>query len=249
MTNPMKINYSQISKTYDNHRSYVELNMETFIRFADLKNRMKILDVGCGTGNLSAQIMESINIDSVGIDISFQMLQKAKKKALDVVCADVDYGVPLNDRTFDAVIGSYFLHYIKNREFLITDCFRILKENGPLIFLTSSHDQIEQLHPVMKEFFPSLIERDKERFPDIPELDYFFKAAGFKNIRHGELIISRIPIDMTYLEKVKNRFVSTFYLLSEREFNRGVEKLEAFIMNNEEPAIREWRGTMICGEK
>lgn len=245
----MKINYSEISKTYDNHRSYSESHIGKLIEFADLKDRMKILDVGCGTGNLSAQIVESIEVKNIGIDRSFQMLQKAKNKALDVICADVDCGLPFNEYTFDAVIGSYFLHYIKEMESFIDDCFRILKDNGPLIFLTSSHYQIEQLHPVIKEFFPSLIERDKKRFPDIPELDYYFKTAGFKNIRHGELIIDRIPMDMSYLEKVKNRFVSTFYLLSESEFNRGVEKLEAFIMNNKETVFREWRGTMICGEK
>ena len=41
----MKISYSEISKTYDNHRSYTELHMEPLIRFANLKDGMKILDV------------------------------------------------------------------------------------------------------------------------------------------------------------------------------------------------------------
>ena len=245
----MKISYSEISKTYDNHRSYTELHMAPLIRFANLRDGMKILDVGCGTGNLGATLREHIEIDSVGIDMSFKMLQKAKGKTLNVLCADVDFGLPFEDRVFDAVIGSYFLHYIKNTGALIEDCFRILKDDSPLVFLTSSHDQIEQLHPVIKAFFPSLTERDKERFPDIPELDSFLKAAGFKKVRHKELTIDRIPIDMSYLEKVKNRFVSTFFLLSEKEFNEGVKKLEAFISGNQEPVFREWRGTMICGEK
>ena len=245
----MKISYSEISKTYDNHRSYTEFHMEPLIRFAALKDGMKILDVGCGTGNFSATLREHINIESFGIDISLKMLQKAKAKTLDVLCANVDFGLPFNERTFDAVIGSYFLHYIKNRGTLIEDCFRVLKDDGPLIFLTSSHDQIEQLHPVLQEFFPSLIEKDKERFPDIPELDCFFKAAGFTKIRHEELTIDKIPIDMSYLEKVKNKFVSTFFLLTKEEFNEGVEKLETFILGNHEPVYREWRGTMICGLK
>ena len=245
----MKINYSEISKTYDNHRSYADLKIEQLIRFGDLKDGMKILDVGCGTGNLSAQIKEYINVESIGIDTTFNMLQKAKVKTIDVLCADVEYRLPFNDRSFDAVIGSYFLHYIKNRQDLVTECYRILKASCPLVFLTSSHDQLEQLHPILVEFFPSLIERDKERFPDIPELDHCFQEAGFKNIRHGELIIDKIPIDILYLEKVKNRFVSTFFLISDEEFNRGVVKLEAFIKNNEEPVYREWRGTMICGKK
>jgi len=50
-----------------------------------------------------------------------------------------------------------------------------------------------------------------------------FKGAGFKNIKHKELIISNIPIDMKYLEKVRNKFVSTFYLLTDSEFNEGIE--------------------------
>ena len=54
---------------------------------------------------------------------------------------------------------------------------------------------------------------------------------------------------MSYLEKVKNRFVSTFFLLPEEEFNEGVKKLETFISGNQTPEYREWRGTMICGEK
>ena len=245
----MKISYSEISKTYDNHRSYTELHMEPLIRFANLKDGMKILDVGCGTGNLSAELMTHMDIESVGIDKSYKMLQKAKAKTLDILCANVDFGLPFCDRAFDAVVGSYFLHYVRNMGVLIEDCFRVLKDDGPLVFITSSHDQIEQLHPVLKEFFPSLIERDKERFPDLPELDTFFKSAGFNNVRHKELTIDKIPIDTSYLEKVKNRFVSTFFLLSEEEFTEGVEKLETFISGNQEPVYREWRGTMICGEK
>jgi hypothetical protein len=54
---------------------------------------------------------------------------------------------------------------------------------------------------------------------------------------------------MKYLEKVRNKFVSTFYLLSGNEFNKGVRELEAFIKGNKEPVYRDWQGTMILGEK
>ena len=245
----MKIDYSNISKTYDNYRSYNRSQIQQLIRFGKLENGMRILDVGCGTGNLSTQFKGCIKAESIGIDKSFQMLKKAKAKALQVLCADVNYYLPFNDHSFDAIIGAYVIHHIKNRLTLIAECFRILRDTGSLIFLTSSHDQLERLHPVIKEFFPSLIELDKERFPDISELDYFFKTAGFRNIKHEELIVNKIPIDMTYLDKVKNKFVSTFHLLPENEFNKGIEELEAFIKSNEEPVYRDWCGTMVYGEK
>ncbi|KUG23256.1 sam-dependent methyltransferase [hydrocarbon metagenome] len=244
----MKIDYSNISNTYDDHRSFSHSEILKLISFGNLKDGMKILDLGCGTGNLSAGLSNCIKVDIIGIDKSFPMLKKAKAKALQIICADADYNLPFNDHSFDVVIGSYVIHHIKNRMSLIAECFRILCD-GSLIFLTSSHDQIEQIHPVIKEFFPSLVDLDKKRFPEMSELESLFKAAGFKKIKHEELVISKIPIDMMYLEKVRNKFVSTFYLLSEKEFNKGIEKLEVFIKKNKEPIYRDWWGTMILGEK
>jgi len=245
----MRIDYDTISKTYDNHRSWGHAEIMQLIRFAKIEPGMKILDLGCGTGNLSAQLLECVPVNAIGIDKSPQMLNKASKKALQVLCADADHNLlPLKERSFDLVIGAYVIHHIKNSNALIRECYRVLN-NGALILITSSHGQIENLHPALKDFFPSLVELDKGRFPEVTELDDFFQSAGFRNIRHHELTISRIPIDMGYLEKVKNKFVSTFHLLSDEEFKAGVEKLEVFIKNNAEPVYREWQGTMICGRK
>ena len=245
----MKIDYDTISETYDNHRSWGHSEILQLIRFAKIEPGMKILDLGCGTGNLSAQLLKSILVVTIGIDKSLQMLKKANRKSLQVLCGDADHRIlPLKDNSFDLVIGAYVIHKIKNSMALIRGCYRILN-NGALILITSSHDQIENLHPVLKEFFPSLIELDMKRFPELTELDGSFQSAGFKSIKHEELVINRIPIDTDYLTKVKNKFVSTFHLLSEEEFKVGVEKLEAFIKHNTNPVHREWRGTMIYGRK
>ena len=245
----MKVDYSIISETYDNHRSYGRSEIVQLIKFGKIDTGMKILDLGCGTGNLSAQLLERIPVEAIGIDKSLQMLHKATKKSLQVLCGDADHRLlPFKDHSFDLVIGSYVIHHIKNSMDLIRECYRVLK-NGALILITSSHRQIENLHPVLSDFFPSLIELDKKRFPELTELDHAFQSAGFKGIKHKELTINRIPIDMNYLDKVRDKFVSTFHLLSEDEFEAGVEKLEAFIRNNTEPVYREWRGTMIYGRK
>ncbi|MBN1665104.1 MAG: methyltransferase domain-containing protein [Deltaproteobacteria bacterium] len=220
------------------------------IGFGKIQAGMKVLDLGCGTGNLSAQLLECVPVEAIGIDKSLGMLKKANTKALQVLCADADANpLPFKNDSFDIVIGAYVIHHIRSRTALIKDCFRILKDDGAMILLTSSHDHIERLHPVIREFFPSLIELDKKRFPDTEELDDIFQTAGFDDIRHEELVLSDIPIDMVYLEKVKNKFVSTFYLLSDNEFQAGVAKLEKFIANSREPVSREWRGLMMYGKK
>jgi ubiquinone/menaquinone biosynthesis C-methylase UbiE len=245
----MKIDYKNISKTYDTYRSFAHSEVLQLIRFGKIERGMTILDLGCGTGNLSAQLLEWTLADTIGMDKSLPMLEKANKKALQVLCADADFcPLPFKNGSFDVVIMAYVIHHIKNRMALIRECFRILN-GGALILLTSSHGQIDRLHPVIKDFFPSLIEMDKKRFPEISKLDYFLRMVEFKDIKHEELIITKIPIDRDYLDKIKNKFVSTFYLLSENEFKTGIEKLEVFIKNNTEPVYREWRGTMIYGKK
>ncbi|MBI4763903.1 MAG: class I SAM-dependent methyltransferase [Deltaproteobacteria bacterium] len=189
------IDYDDISKTYDNYRSYANSEVRQLIRFGKIEKGRKILDLGCGTGNLSARLSECILVDTIGVDKSFQMLEKASKKGLKVLGADADRcPLPFKNDSFDVVIGAYVIHHILNRKDLIRECFRIL-DGGALILLTSSHVQIENMHPVIKEFFPSLIEMDKKRFPEISTLDYLFQSAGFQDIRHEELVVGKIPIE------------------------------------------------------
>ena len=89
----------------------------------------------------------------------------------------------------------------------------------------------------------------KTRFPDIPRIDYLLSSAGFTDIEHREVIMENLVIDEEYLQKVKNKYVSTYCLLPQSEFEAGVKGLEEFIKSKSKPEVREWRGTFICGRK
>ena len=183
------------------------------------------------------------------MDASFAMLEVAKGKSLEVICADIDNSpLPFRDGCFDTVLVAYVVHQIKNLKFLLSECYRVLRD-GVLVLLTSSHKQIENQHPVIKDFFPSCIDIDKGRFPDIRQIDYLLNSLGLKDIKHREVIVENIPIDYEYLQKVKNRYVSTYYLIPQSEFESGVKKLEAFVTNMKQPEYRNWHGTIIRGLK
>jgi ubiquinone/menaquinone biosynthesis C-methylase UbiE len=245
----MNVDYSDISRTYDKYRSYHKGIMEKVIEFGEIKEGTKVLDLGCGTGNIASQLLEMAKMGIIGVDLSIPMLETAREKSLEVLCANVDsHRLPFCDNSFDLVIGAYVVHQIKNLEFLFSECYRVLQV-GMLVLLTSSHEQIESQHPVMKQFFPSFIDIDKDRFPDIPRIDYLLNSAGFRDIKHQEVVVENIPMDEEYLHKVKNRYVSTYYLLPQREFELGVEGLEAFIKNRSRLEFREWRGTLVQGRK
>jgi ubiquinone/menaquinone biosynthesis C-methylase UbiE len=245
----MSIDYTEISKSYDNYRSYPVSLIKDIIRFGKVKDGMKILDIGCGTGNAACQLLELISVTIIGIDKSASMLEKAREKSLNVLCADVDKKrLPFADNYFDRIIGTYVVHQFNNPEHVFAECYRVLHD-GVLMLLTSGHKQIESAHPVIKKYFPSCMDIDKNRFPDIPEIKKLLTAAGFKDITYKEVRIKDIPINEEYLQKVKNKYISTYHLLPEREFTLGIEKLEAFIRNTRQPEFREWRSTLICGRK
>ena len=131
---------------------------------------------------------------------------------------------------------------------MLSECYRVLRD-GVLVLLTSSHKQIEDQHPIIKGFFPSYVAIDKGRFPDIDHIDYLLNSISFKNIKHEEVTVANIPIDYEYLQKVKSKYVSTYHLMPEGEFENGVAKLEAFIRNSNQPEFRDWHGTLIYGLK
>ena len=245
----MIVDYTGISKTYDEFRSYPKSLIEALIEFAGIKEGMRILDLGCGTGNVASQLLELINVKIIGVDLSLPMLEVAKEKSLDVICANADNSqLPFCDSSFDTIVGAYVFHQIDNLRFLFSECHRILRA-GALVFLTSSHHQIDHQHPIIKQFFPGCIDIDKNRFPDIPEVYSLLHSAGFQDIKNRELLVENIPMDQDYLRKVQGKYVSTYRLLPQKEFDLGVKRLEAFIKAGSQPELREWRSTLVSGRK
>jgi len=83
----------------------------------------RLLDVGCGTGNLYEYITEKgINFDYVGVDILQSMVDMANAKNLDAEfrCIDIFKHNPFEENSFDVVYSSgiFNLDLGNNREFL-----------------------------------------------------------------------------------------------------------------------------------
>jgi ubiquinone/menaquinone biosynthesis C-methylase UbiE len=245
----MVINYTNISKGYDEHRAYSKDLITAIIKLGKIGEDKRILDLGCGTGNVIVGLREFLRADIFGVDISLYMLERSRRKSLQVICADIDgKQLPFRNSSFDIILSAYVIHQINNLPALFSESFRVLR-NGSLILLTMSHEQLDHYNPVMEQFFPSAIEVDKARFPDISEIDDMLRVAGFRSIKHQEVIIEKIPLDQRYVQKAKEKYVSTFHLIPQQEFQLGIERLESFIENNRQKGFLEWRGTLLCGEK
>ena len=104
-----------------------------------LKDKRRVLDVGCGTGFLST-ILAELGFEVFAIDISKEMLKIAKSKAkgLNITFKSGDAeALPFGDKTFDAVVERHVLWTLTNPEKAIEEWVRVLKDDGVLVLIES----------------------------------------------------------------------------------------------------------------
>jgi len=241
----VRIDYADISQRYDSFRSFPDALRRRVVELGGIGRGTRVLDLGCGTGNAAAALRADPGAEAVGMDRSQAMLEKALSKGVPVIRADADtQPLPFRSGAFETVIGIYVLHHIRDLSGLMRECRRVIGR-GHLVLLTAGHAQIEDQHPAIKRSFPSFVRVDKARFPDIPEILRLIHEAGFDHVDCQEFGADRVPLDRAFLEKVKNKYISTYELIPQDEFEEGVRKLEEYIDGLEAPEYRRWRATLV----
>ena len=87
--------------------------MKAIVETADPKPGDTVLDLGCGTGNLSAMFSKS-GCKVWGTDFSPKMVQKAKDKFPDLHFAIADVRQPLPPafpKSYDLIVSAYVFHH------------------------------------------------------------------------------------------------------------------------------------------
>ena len=129
---------------------------------ADVRGH-RVLDVGCGSGPLAAQL-RARGAAITGLDASAAMIEPARRRlgeGADLHVADLAQSLPFADGAFDDVVASLVLHYLRDWSAPLVELRRVLRSGGRLI--VSVH------HPIMHKMAN-------------PEADYFAEAltdAGF----------------------------------------------------------------------
>lgn len=100
------------------------------------KGVTKLLEIGSGTGVFTSSFCRA-GFDVYGIDISLDLLKKAKEKDLsfknmNLSAADAEK-LPYRDGSFDAVTGVCVLHHL-NIDPVLKEIKRVLKNGGVIIF-------------------------------------------------------------------------------------------------------------------
>ena len=105
------------------------------------EEKQRILDVGTGIGFLALPLAERGH-DVVGIDLSDEMILKARERAkergldLDLRIGDAE-SLDLEDESFDAVVSRWVLWTLPNPENAIREWKRVVRTGGKVYAFTS----------------------------------------------------------------------------------------------------------------
>src|SRR6185436_7080741 len=140
------------TELYNNKHAFVYQYGEALIELLDPKPYEKILDLGCGTGELTEKIKEKGSL-IIGIDSSAEMVTKAKEKYPLISFETMDATSMNFENEFDAVFSNAVLHWIKESEKVVTNIYRSLKEGGRLVAEFGGRNNVKNIVNALESSF------------------------------------------------------------------------------------------------
>jgi demethylmenaquinone methyltransferase/2-methoxy-6-polyprenyl-1,4-benzoquinol methylase len=168
-----------------------------------------ILDVACGTGDLSLELDRDTAARIIGTDFCRPMLALARQKTAEqtkqipYVEADAMH-LSFGDDSFDAVTIAFGLRNLPNFANGLRELHRVTKPGGRLVVLECSHPIVPGLRTVFDFYFARILPRiggmisgsrlayeylpdSVARFPDQQGLASLMEQSGFSAVKYQNL--------------------------------------------------------------
>jgi ubiquinone/menaquinone biosynthesis C-methylase UbiE len=145
---------------------------------------MKVLDLGCGTGNLTRLCLERGPSLVAGLDPSARMLEKARAKMGSDPrvqfrqVADPFGSIPYDDGAFDVVVSSYAYHHVAHRlrRGTVAEMMRVLRPGG----IWALGDLVFESEEAEQAFLAEFDFMEEEYFPRLDHMQSIFRDLGIE---------------------------------------------------------------------
>ncbi len=171
-----------------------------------------VLDIATGTADFAIEVLNELNQTKiVGIDISYEMLELAKRKVrekglekkITFLKQDVQ-NLEFLDSSFDAITIAFGIRNFENMDLALKEIYRVLKKDGQLVILELTRPMkfpIRQLfwaysHTILP-LYGRIVSKDSkaydyltntiEAFPQEEVMKKAFKKAGFNLLKYEGL--------------------------------------------------------------
>jgi demethylmenaquinone methyltransferase / 2-methoxy-6-polyprenyl-1,4-benzoquinol methylase len=209
--------FATIAKRYDllNHLLSANIDMRwrrlvaRRVRERLVSDRSRILDVACGTGDLSLTLFEATEAQIIATDFCRPMLEIAASKSqhrtnqISLVEGDA-LTLPFMDQSFDAVTIGFGLRNLSAVDEGLKELWRVLKPGGCLAVLEFSKPQAPILRPLFQLYFTKLLPllggvisgshgaysylpNSVQKFPDQKQLASIMSNLGFAGVSFENL--------------------------------------------------------------
>jgi demethylmenaquinone methyltransferase/2-methoxy-6-polyprenyl-1,4-benzoquinol methylase len=168
-----------------------------------------VLDVACGTGDLSLELKRNANARVIGSDFCHPMLEIARDKT-SAVKESIPYiegdamRLPFADASFDAVTTAFGLRNLSNFADGLTELCRILKPGGKIAVLEFSSPVIPGFRGLFNFYFTKILPRiggvvsgsqgayeylpdSVSKFPNQKSLAELMRSCGFRSVEFTNL--------------------------------------------------------------
>lgn len=137
-------------RLYDDRHAFVWKHGASLVELLDPKPGERILDLGCGTGRLTAQIAECGATVS-GIDASSEMISEARRLYPTILFDTADARSFAVAEPQDAVFSNAVLHWVRPPEAAAACIAKALKPNGRFVAEFGGHGNVQRTIAVTKQ--------------------------------------------------------------------------------------------------
>ena len=130
-----KEHFNETASDYNNSSDgkFVEGMYDVLVEEIEKSESGKILDVGCGNGNLFTLLPEN-KYELYGVDFSQNMIIEAKSKCRNATFSVADAEMlPFDDDSFDIVVCNASFHHYIHPDRVLEEMHRVLKDGGKLL--------------------------------------------------------------------------------------------------------------------
>ena len=164
---------------------------------------LKILDIGCGTGQLVGEISERFaTVDYLGIDVAKNMINVAKQNNSGERIRFFNVSVDdfKSDESFDIIICTHAFPYFPDKSAAMKKMSTLCNRGGRVIIVSASTNNLKDL------FINMLVKTrtSRARYLSIKKMKALFSSAGF-DVKKVNVIKERAympTIALFYAEKL-----------------------------------------------
>jgi ubiquinone/menaquinone biosynthesis C-methylase UbiE len=153
---------------YDEKHDFVFKFGEDVVNLLNPQRDENILDLGCGTGDLTKKISDSAKM-VVGLDNSLEMIQAAQRKYPEITFFNSDGKDFHIDCVFDAVFSNAVLHWIPEADKVVKNINKHLKIDGRFVAEFGGKGCVNKIISTLK----SILDNERISYPKIDDMLYY----------------------------------------------------------------------------